>query len=222
MTKPTLETLEFSDEFIGRHIGPSDADIADMLSAIGAASLDNLIDKAVPDDIRAADPLMAPPMTEAQVLATIRELADRNKVLKSCIGMGYHGCHLPPVILRNLLDNRERSKRFRSASTLMDADQTPCSSSTSVVKSLWRRRNCNDALMFGSRNAEGPTRASLEKDASVASKQTSFTARPSPNRTISTHDGICVLPSPPKRGRAAPTKGGVMMDAASAAIFSRA
>ena len=105
MTKPTLETLEFSDEFIGRHIGPSDADIADMLSAIGAASLDNLIDKAVPDDIRAADPLMAPPMTEAQVLATIRELADRNKVLKSCIGMGYHGCHLPPVILRNLLEN---------------------------------------------------------------------------------------------------------------------
>ena len=105
MTEPTLDALERSDDFINRHIGPSDADIAEMLATIGVASLDDLIDKAVPADIRSPDPLTAPPMTEPEVLAEARRLADKNRVMRSFIGMGYHGCHLPPVILRNLLEN---------------------------------------------------------------------------------------------------------------------
>ena len=105
MTKPTLDHLENSGEFIGRHIGPSDADIADMLKTIGAADLDDMINKAVPTDIRSDDHYNAPAMSEADVLAEIRNIAGRNRVMKSFIGMGYHGCHLPPVILRNLLEN---------------------------------------------------------------------------------------------------------------------
>ena len=105
MTKPTLDHLENSGEFIGRHIGPSDADIADMLKTIGATDLDDMINKAVPADIRSDDHYNAPAMSEANVLAEIRNIADRNRVMKSFIGMGYHGCHLPPVILRNLLEN---------------------------------------------------------------------------------------------------------------------
>jgi len=105
MTTPSLDILEHRDDFVGRHIGPSDADIADMLKTVGAASLDDLIDRTVPTDIRSDDHLDAPAMTEPQVLAEIRGLADRNRVMKSFIGMGYHGCHLPPVILRNLLEN---------------------------------------------------------------------------------------------------------------------
>ena len=105
MTKPTLDHLENNSEFIGRHIGPSDADIADMLKTIGAADLDDMINKAVPADIRSDDHYNAPAMSEANVLAEIRKIADRNRVMKSFIGMGYHGCHLPPVILRNLLEN---------------------------------------------------------------------------------------------------------------------
>ncbi|MEK9723584.1 MAG: glycine dehydrogenase, partial [Rhodospirillaceae bacterium] len=102
---PSLETLEQRDAFVGRHIGPSDADIAQMLKAVGATSLDALIDRTVPDEIRSDSHLEAPPMTEADVLAEIRGLADRNRVMTSLIGMGYHGCHLPPVMLRNLLEN---------------------------------------------------------------------------------------------------------------------
>jgi len=104
MTK-TLEQLEQRDAFIGRHIGPLEADIAEMLATIGVGSLDELIEKAVPAGIRNDTGLDAPPMTEDQVLAEIRAMADRNRVMKSFIGMGYHGTHLPPVILRNLLEN---------------------------------------------------------------------------------------------------------------------
>jgi len=105
MTSLSLDALEQTDDFVRRHIGPSDTDIAEMLAAIGLKSLDEMMDKAVPDDIRCSDPLTAAPMTEAQVLAEARRLADRNRVMKSFIGMGYHGCHLPTVILRNLLEN---------------------------------------------------------------------------------------------------------------------
>ena len=105
MNKPTLDHLENSGEFIRRHIGPSDANIADMLKTIGASNLDDMINKVVPAEIRSDDHYDAPAISEANVLAEIRGIADRNSVMKSFIGMGYHGCHLPPVILRNLLEN---------------------------------------------------------------------------------------------------------------------
>jgi glycine dehydrogenase len=101
-----LAVLEASDAFVGRHIGPSDADIAAMLKEVGAASLDDMAAKTVPASIRSNQSLqLPPPVDEAGVLAELRELADRNVVKKSLIGMGYHGTVTPPVILRNVLEN---------------------------------------------------------------------------------------------------------------------
>ncbi|API59965.1 glycine dehydrogenase (aminomethyl-transferring) [Tardibacter chloracetimidivorans] len=94
------------DEFSHRHIGPSDAEAATMLAAVGAASLDALVDQTVPAAIRQKEPLgFGPGMTEMEVLARLRAVASRNKVLTSLIGQGYHGTILPPVIQRNILEN---------------------------------------------------------------------------------------------------------------------
>ena len=101
-----LAVLEAADAFVGRHIGPSDADIAAMLHVVGAASLDDLAGKTVPESIRSNRSLqLLPAVDEAGVLAELRGLADRNVVKKSLIGMGYHGTVTPPVILRNVLEN---------------------------------------------------------------------------------------------------------------------
>jgi glycine dehydrogenase len=100
-----LAALDREDDFSRRHIGPGDADIAEMLAVVGAASLDDLIDRTLPAAIRSAAPTLPPPLSEAGVLAELRELAARNIVRKSLIGRGYHGTHTPPVILRNVLEN---------------------------------------------------------------------------------------------------------------------
>ena len=101
-----LTRLEAADSFIARHIGPDAADIAVMLERIGAASLDELADRAVPAAIRDRTPLDLPPAAdEAAVLAELAGLASRNRVLRSLIGQGYHGTHMPAVIRRNVLEN---------------------------------------------------------------------------------------------------------------------
>jgi glycine dehydrogenase len=101
-----LAELEAADQFVARHIGPSDADIAAMLRVIGRASLDDAAAAAVPEAIRSNQAMNLPPaVDEAGVLAELRELAARNVVKKSLIGMGYHGTVTPPVILRNVLEN---------------------------------------------------------------------------------------------------------------------
>jgi len=99
-------------EFAHRHIGPADADLAEMLAVVGSASMDDLIDRAVPDVIRgnqdhdhAGLPTTAGPLTETESLDRLAELADRNEVFTSMIGMGYSGTILPSVIRRNLLEN---------------------------------------------------------------------------------------------------------------------
>jgi glycine dehydrogenase len=92
--------------FVRRHVGPNEAQIANMLQAVGAASLDALIDATVPEAIRRREPLDLPaPLDEPAALAEIRALAARNKPQSCHIGMGYHSCHTPPVILRNILEN---------------------------------------------------------------------------------------------------------------------
>ncbi|MFM7374074.1 MAG: glycine dehydrogenase (aminomethyl-transferring), partial [Chthoniobacterales bacterium] len=92
--------------FSRRHIGPDAGEIARMLVAIGCASLDQLIDQTVPEAIRFRRPLTLPePLDEHAALAEIRSLADENIPRRSFIGMGYHNCHVPPVILRNVLEN---------------------------------------------------------------------------------------------------------------------
>jgi len=105
MTKMLLNDLEYADEFVGRHIGPSTTDISEMLDYIGLASLDAMIDKGVPGPIRSDQPLTDPSVTEANLLAEIADLASKNSVFKSYIGMGYYDTHIPSVILRNVLEN---------------------------------------------------------------------------------------------------------------------
>ena len=95
-----------ADGFVDRHVGPRPDDLARMLAAIGAPSLDALIDQAVPASIRMTDDLDLPAArSEAEVLAALREIAGRNRVLTSMIGLGYHGTITPPVIRRNVLEN---------------------------------------------------------------------------------------------------------------------
>ena len=105
-TRPTLEALEDHGEFARRHIGPDEAEQQAILEVLGFDSLDALLDAAVPEAIRHREPLDLPAgRTEREVLAELRELAGRNEVMTSLIGMGYYGTVTPPVILRNLLEN---------------------------------------------------------------------------------------------------------------------
>ncbi len=105
-TAGSFAELEDRDSFIGRHIGPGPADIAAMLESIGADSLDALIGEAVPAAIRDSAPLpLGAPASEAAALQRLAELAGRNRVARSLIGMGWHGTVTPPVIRRNVLEN---------------------------------------------------------------------------------------------------------------------
>lgn len=95
-----------ADGFVDRHVGPRPDAIAHMLDVVGAPSLDALMDQAVPASIRTElsdSPSVA--LTEAEVVAHLRELASRNRVLTSMIGLGYHGTHTPAAIRRNVLEN---------------------------------------------------------------------------------------------------------------------
>ncbi|MBC7156977.1 MAG: glycine dehydrogenase (aminomethyl-transferring), partial [Rhodobacteraceae bacterium] len=88
-----------------RHIGPSPAEMAGMLQAIGVDSLDALIDATVPASIRQAEALDWPALSEHGLLERLRAVAGRNKVLTSLIGQGYYGTVTPPAIQRNILEN---------------------------------------------------------------------------------------------------------------------
>ena len=89
-----------------RHIGPSPAEMAEMLKSVGAPSLDALIDEIVPDDIRLKTPLAwGKALSEQAVLAKLRSVADMNRVMTSFIGQGYHGTVTPPTIQRNIFEN---------------------------------------------------------------------------------------------------------------------
>jgi glycine dehydrogenase len=92
--------------FADRHIGPSADEHARMLEVVGYSDITALIDDAVPAAIRSDRPLDLPPaLSEAGSLRRLRELAERNEVLTSMIGLGYHGTITPGVILRNVLEN---------------------------------------------------------------------------------------------------------------------
>ena len=92
--------------FVDRHVGPRGDDVARMLAVVGAPSLDALIAEAVPAAIRSDRPLALPAARgEAEVADALRALADRNRVVTSMIGLGYHGTTTPPVIRRNVLEN---------------------------------------------------------------------------------------------------------------------
>lgn len=94
------------DIFSKRHIGPSFEDQKEMLTTIGYKSINELIDKTIPTDIRLGRELeLEPALTEYEYLAHIKGLAAKNKTFKSYIGKGYYGTIVPPVIQRNVLEN---------------------------------------------------------------------------------------------------------------------
>lgn len=95
-----------TDSFALRHIGPREHDVADMLQTIGVDSIDQLIYETVPDDIVLKNEMNLPhALSEQEYLAHIGELANKNKVFKTYIGLGYHNTIMPPVIQRNILEN---------------------------------------------------------------------------------------------------------------------
>ncbi|MSO29676.1 MAG: glycine dehydrogenase (aminomethyl-transferring) [Acidobacteria bacterium] len=101
-----MHTLDASGRFAGRHIGPSAEERDDMLAAIGAASLDALVDEAIPRSIRLPHPLNLPPAeSEHQYLRRLGQIARRNKTFRSYIGLGYHDTVTPSVILRMVMEN---------------------------------------------------------------------------------------------------------------------
>jgi glycine dehydrogenase len=95
-----------SRAFISRHIGPDHNEITAMLKTLKVASIEELVDKTIPQAIRLKRPLqMRAPMEEHKVLRELREMAAKNQVFRSYIGMGYHGTITPPVIQRNIFEN---------------------------------------------------------------------------------------------------------------------
>ncbi|MDX5384034.1 MAG: aminomethyl-transferring glycine dehydrogenase [Rhodobacterales bacterium] len=89
-----------------RHIGPSPAEMADMLKVVGAADLGALIDDTLPAAIRQKQPLeFEKPRSERELLYHMRQVGKRNTVLTSLIGQGFHGTVTPPAIQRNILEN---------------------------------------------------------------------------------------------------------------------
>jgi glycine dehydrogenase len=94
------------DSFARRHIGPDEREQREMLAALRLPSLDALVDATVPTSIRRRAPLEIPAArTESECLDELRGLARQNQVFRSFLGQGYHDCHTPLVILRNVLQN---------------------------------------------------------------------------------------------------------------------
>ncbi|KAI8802863.1 glycine cleavage system P-protein-domain-containing protein [Cladochytrium replicatum] len=94
------------DTFARRHIGPSDADIQSMCKTVRVKDLDDLVDKGVPNSIRLAKQTrLGAPLAETETLDKLKEIASNNKIFKTYIGMGYTDTVVPPVILRNIMEN---------------------------------------------------------------------------------------------------------------------
>ncbi|ADO42751.1 aminomethyl-transferring glycine dehydrogenase [Ketogulonicigenium vulgare] len=101
-TPTTYDPYDFANR---RHIGPSPNEMAEMLRVVGTQSLDTLIDETIPASIRQKDTLDWAPLSEHDLLARMREVAGKNRVLTSLIGQGYYGTVTPPAIQRNILEN---------------------------------------------------------------------------------------------------------------------
>ncbi|MCP4392613.1 MAG: glycine dehydrogenase (aminomethyl-transferring), partial [Gammaproteobacteria bacterium] len=101
-----LKDLDVFHGFIRRHIGPDPAEEKAMLDELGMGSMDELLDKVVPESIRRRKPLaVKSSLSERQVLLRLYEISIRNQLYKSFIGMGYYNTQTPTVIERNLLRN---------------------------------------------------------------------------------------------------------------------
>ncbi len=95
-----------TEQFLGRHVGPRPEDIREMLQVIGVSSVEELIQQTVPESIRLKSvPELPAPLSEAEFLNKIREIAAKNKLYRSFIGQGYYDTVSPAVIIRNILEN---------------------------------------------------------------------------------------------------------------------
>ncbi len=104
--KYSISELEQKEDFIRRHIGPGDKEIAEMLKAVGASSLDELTARSVPAAIlEKSAPVTGDAMTEHEALAELMSMAQQNRICRSLIGTGYYDTLTPNVILRNVLQN---------------------------------------------------------------------------------------------------------------------
>src|SRR6056297_3592685 len=96
----------FHDRFVNRHIGPREKEIKEMIQTVGVSSIDELLDETIPSNIRLKEPLkLNEGLTERRYFRRILNLADKNKVFNTYIGMGYYDTITPAVILRNVLEN---------------------------------------------------------------------------------------------------------------------
>jgi glycine dehydrogenase len=95
-----------SQRFSTRHIGPQADDREKMLAVLGLTQIEQLVEQSLPRSIRSTEPLALPPaLSESETLEVLRELAARNRPLRSMIGLGYHGTVTPSVIRRNVLES---------------------------------------------------------------------------------------------------------------------
>lgn len=95
------------DTFLPRHVGPRDADVAEMLKTLGYKSMDEFVSATVPDSVRTKEFTSSDiaPFSELEMRRRVEEVASMNKPMKSYIGMGYHNAIVPPVIQRNVFEN---------------------------------------------------------------------------------------------------------------------
>jgi len=101
-----IDSVLSRGRFSRRHLGSHHREIGEMLVTLGYASLEELISKTVPEDIRLRGSLHIPrAASEEEALAELRLIASKNELRANHIGMGYHGTHLPAVIRRNILEN---------------------------------------------------------------------------------------------------------------------
>lgn len=106
LTRTQPKTNQKLGNFTERHIGPNPDDIQQMLDTLGISNLDDLIDKTVPQAIRFQQELKLPPaQSEYAALAKLKQIAAKNQVYRSYIGIGYYDCITPAVIQRNILEN---------------------------------------------------------------------------------------------------------------------
>jgi glycine dehydrogenase len=103
--------LRPADTFVRRHLGSPDTEVRQMLATIGIDSLDTLVGETVPESIRLRGRFSLSwlpedrPLGESETLGVLRGIAGKNRIFRSYLGMGYHGCLVPGVIQRNILEN---------------------------------------------------------------------------------------------------------------------
>ena len=103
---PSIEELQYASEFIDRHIGPSNEQIAMMLASLKLESLEQLIKTVVPSEIlTTTHSLIGDSITESQAIKKLKDIASLNKTSRSFIGLGYYSTRTPSVISRNVLQN---------------------------------------------------------------------------------------------------------------------